>query len=69
MLVPSRFDHNRRSVPHTSNDCCVYGLPTFAGSVAKDQVAPIPAIRRGSEIGQVDPQQAFALTYRSDSPR
>ena len=42
MLVPSRFDHNRRSVPHTSNDRCVYGLPTFADPVAKDQVAPIP---------------------------
>ena len=41
MLVPSRFDHNRRSVPYTSNDRCVYGLPTFADPVAKDQVAPM----------------------------
>ena len=48
MLVPSQFDHNRRSVPHTSNDCCVYGLPTFANPVAKDQVAPIGAVRRTS---------------------
>ena len=44
MLVPCRFDHNRRSVPHTSNDRCVYGLPTFADPVAKDQVAPETAI-------------------------
>jgi len=40
MLVPSQFDYNRRSVPDTSNDCWVYGLPTFADPVAKDQVAP-----------------------------
>jgi len=44
MLVPSRFDHNRRSVLHTSNDCCMRGLPTFADPVAKDQVAPLPDV-------------------------
>jgi hypothetical protein len=42
---------------------------TVAGTRGNGSVAPIPAICRGSEIGQVDPQQAFALTYRSDSPR
>jgi len=54
MLVPSRFDHNRRSVLHTSNDCCVYGLPTFADPVAKDQVAP-KAVALPIEIQPLDP--------------
>jgi len=45
MLVPSQCDHNRRSVLHTSNDCCIRGLPTFADPVAKDEVAPILDLR------------------------
>jgi len=45
MLVPPQFDHNRRSVLHTSNDCCMRGLPTVADPVVKDQVAPIAAVR------------------------
>jgi hypothetical protein len=55
MLVPSQLDHNRRSVPHTSNDCCVFRLPTFAGSVAKDHVAPKAVVTRSAISAWVQP--------------
>ena len=55
MLVPSRFDHNRRSVLHTSNDCCKRGLPTFADPVAKDRTRlrrfqTFPPLPRNGEV-------------------
>ena len=61
--------HEDQFPPRRLSACCGFGQETFAGGAGNGQDAPIPAIRRGSEIGQVDPQQAFALTYRSDSPR
>jgi len=47
MLVLLSLTRNRWSVPHTSNVCCGYGLPTFAYSPASGSIAPKPVIPAG----------------------
>ena len=65
----SATGHEERFPPLRLGAGYAFRKETIAGTSRNGRDAPIQAIRRGSEIGQVDPQQAFALTYRSDSPR
>ena len=65
----SPLGHEERFLPTRLSAGCGFRKETIAEIRRNVRDALIPAIRRGSEIGQVDPQQAFALTYRSDSPR
>ena len=60
MLVILSLTRNRWSVPHTSNVCCGYGLPTFAYPWRAAQLR-----RKGPFVGRAEPGEYRSITEPS----